>query len=59
MYFFYLHIVIFPFCFSLLQSSDEEVAAEVKNGLKGLVGKAEDSKNSKAIKALTEILNSP
>lgn len=43
----------------LLQSSDEEVAAEVKNGLKGLVGKTEDSKNSKAIKALTEILNSP
>ncbi|XP_068091847.1 pumilio homolog 3 [Hyperolius riggenbachi] len=43
----------------LLQSSDEEVAAEVKNGLKGLVTPPKDSKTSKAIEALIEILNSP
>ncbi|KAM5191836.1 pumilio homolog 3 [Mantella aurantiaca] len=42
----------------LLQSADEEVAAEVKKGLKGLVGKSEVSKNSKAIEALIENLNS-
>ncbi|XP_072260311.1 pumilio homolog 3 isoform X2 [Pyxicephalus adspersus] len=43
----------------LLQSSDEEIAAKVKNGLKSLVGKAKDSKESKGIQALIENLNSP
>uniref|UniRef100_A0A8C5LIX3 Pumilio homolog 3 n=1 Tax=Leptobrachium leishanense TaxID=445787 RepID=A0A8C5LIX3_9ANUR len=43
----------------LLQSCDEEIAATVKNGLKGLVSMPKDSKNTKAIGALIELLNSP
>ncbi|XP_077105246.1 pumilio homolog 3 [Ranitomeya variabilis] len=43
----------------LLQSSNEEIAAQVKNGLKGIVTKPKDSKNPKAIEALIENLNSP
>ncbi|KAM4810494.1 pumilio homolog 3 [Rhinophrynus dorsalis] len=43
----------------LLQSSDEEIAAQVKNALKGLISKPENSTNTKAIEALIEKLNSP
>ncbi|XP_075683712.1 pumilio homolog 3 [Rhinoderma darwinii] len=43
----------------LLQSSDEEIATQVKSGLKGLVTKPKDTKNIKAIEALIENLNSP
>uniref|UniRef100_A0A6I8PXV8 Pumilio RNA binding family member 3 n=1 Tax=Xenopus tropicalis TaxID=8364 RepID=A0A6I8PXV8_XENTR len=43
----------------LLQSSDEEIAAQVKNGLKGLVSKPKNSTNTKAIEALIEQLHSP
>ncbi|NP_001086528.1 pumilio RNA binding family member 3 S homeolog [Xenopus laevis] len=43
----------------LLQSSDEEIATQAKNGLKGLVSKPKNSTNTKAIEALIEQLNSP
>ncbi|XP_075453256.1 pumilio homolog 3 isoform X2 [Ascaphus truei] len=43
----------------LLQSSDEELAVQVKNGLKGFVSKMKSSTNTKAIEALIEKLNSP
>ncbi|XP_044143030.1 pumilio homolog 3-like [Bufo gargarizans] len=42
----------------LLQSSDEEIATQVKNGLKGIVTKPKDTKNNKAIEALLEHLHS-
>ncbi|KAG9486739.1 hypothetical protein GDO78_006885, partial [Eleutherodactylus coqui] len=42
----------------LLQSSDEEIAAQVKNGLKGSVKKPKDTKSIKGIEALIENLNS-
>ncbi|KAM3937679.1 pumilio homolog 3 [Leptodactylus fuscus] len=41
----------------LLQSSEEEIATQVKNGLKGIVTKPEDGKNIKAIESLMEKLN--
>ncbi|XP_063770025.1 pumilio homolog 3 isoform X2 [Pseudophryne corroboree] len=43
----------------LLQSSNEEIAIQVKNGLKGPLSNLKDSKNTKAIEALIENLNSP
>ncbi|XP_053322187.1 pumilio homolog 3 [Spea bombifrons] len=43
----------------LLESSDEEIAAKVKNGLKELVSKPKDNTNTKAIEALIKMLNSP
>lgn len=43
----------------LLQSCDEEIAARVKTGLKGLVSTPKGSTNTKAIDTLIEMLNSP
>ncbi|KAM9330681.1 pumilio homolog 3 [Gastrophryne carolinensis] len=43
----------------LLQSANEEIAAEVKDGLQGLGAKLKGSKHSKAVEQLLEILKSP
>ncbi|XP_056378548.1 pumilio homolog 3 isoform X2 [Hyla sarda] len=43
----------------LLQSSDEEIATQAKQGLKGILTKRKNPNNSKAVEALLENLNSP
>ncbi|XP_069820377.1 pumilio homolog 3 [Dendropsophus ebraccatus] len=43
----------------LLESSDDEIATQVKQGLKGIVTKPQNTKNNKAIEGLLEKLHSP